>query len=91
MKNLSKNEIAVLIDIRDFGFGYLDNGLEVGSGTWSSELTSEIADALGINKKSAGAVMGSLLKKELIGKITDPMDSWLYITKLGLAQIMSIK
>lgn len=91
MQNLSSKEIAVLIDIKDFGCGYLDKGLEVGSGTWSSELTSEVANALGVNKMSAGAVVSSLLKKGLIGKIADPVDSWLYITEAGLTQIVEIK
>ena len=76
MNNLTANEAKILSGIESRKFSYFDEGIYEDSNTYSSSLTWEGAQYLGISEKGMGGVIASLIQKGIFTSRFQPAEPW---------------
>jgi len=90
---LTTNESTVLAGIAGIPpcFSYFDEGVSVGSHTWSHEFAYEVGELLGISEKAAGGVISSLIQKGIFTSSAEFDDIALELTQIGVEAIGRVR
>jgi hypothetical protein len=88
MTNLTAAEAQILKTIGECNrFSYFDEGVSVGSHTWSDEFSYEVASLLSISAMAAGGVISSLIQKDIFKALKSSDGIALELTQTGIEAI----
>ena len=78
LTNLEAAAISLIVDKKA---SFFDDGVEVGSSTYTDDFTDDMVSFMGLSQQAAGGVLSSLIKKGVFSSTGEEI----YLTELGVA------